>query len=85
LCALFLCFEAVLGLLINLAKLELVLVGNVDIVDGLAIILGCVVSSLLLKYLGLPLGASHKAKPIWEGVIKKIRALIGLLVNGVLV
>jgi hypothetical protein len=33
---LFLCFEVVLGLKINLAKLELVHVGNVNNVEGLA-------------------------------------------------
>jgi hypothetical protein len=77
--ALFLCFEAVSGLKINLAKSELVLVGNVENVDGLAGILGCRVSSLPLKYLGLPLGASYKAKSIWDGVIEKIerRWLVG--------
>jgi hypothetical protein len=70
--SLFLCFEAVSGLKINLAKSELVLVGNVDNVTGLAGILGCGVMSLPLKYLGLPLGASYKAKHIWDGVIEKI-------------
>lgn len=47
---------------VNLAKSELVPVGNVDNVDGLIGILGCEVSSLPLKYLGLLLGASSKAK-----------------------
>lgn len=50
-----LCFEAVSGLKINLAKSVLVPVDNVD---GLAGILDYGVSSLPLKYLGLPLGAS---------------------------
>jgi hypothetical protein len=50
---LFLCFEAVSSLKINLAKLELVLVGNVNDVEGLARILGCKVSSLPINYLGL--------------------------------
>jgi hypothetical protein len=40
-------------------------------VDGLAGILGCGVSSFPLKLLGLPLGASYKAKYIWDGVIQK--------------
>jgi hypothetical protein len=57
LCALFFCFEDVFDLKVNLAKLELVPVGNVHNVDGLACVLGCGVSSLPLKYLGLPLGA----------------------------
>ena len=37
--------------------------GNVDNVDGLSGILGCV-ASLPLKYLSLPLRASFKAKSI---------------------
>jgi hypothetical protein len=52
-------FEAVSDLKINLAKSVLVHVGIVDIVDELAGILGCRTSSLLLKYLGIPLGASY--------------------------
>jgi hypothetical protein len=47
-------------------------VGNVINVDGLAGILGCKVSSLPLKYLGISLGASYKAKSIWDGVMVKI-------------
>jgi hypothetical protein len=69
---LFLWFEAVFGLKINLAKSELVSVGNVDNVDGLVGILGYMVSSLPLKYLGRSMGASYKAKSIWDGVVEKI-------------
>jgi hypothetical protein len=50
---LFLCFEAVSGLRINLAKSELVPIGNVNDVEDLTHILGCRVSSLTLKYFGL--------------------------------
>jgi hypothetical protein len=57
---------------LNLAKSKLVPVGNVDNVDGLAEILGCGVSSLPLKYLGLPFGASYKVKHIWNNIIEKI-------------
>jgi hypothetical protein len=56
-CALFLCFEIVSGLKINLAKMEFVPMGNVNNVDGLASIMVCGVSFLPIKYLGLPLGA----------------------------
>jgi hypothetical protein len=66
---LYLCFEAASSLRINTAKLELVLVGNVSNVEGLASILGCRVSSLPMKYLGLPLGASFKVKSVWDGII----------------
>jgi hypothetical protein len=65
-------FEAVSDLKINLAKFVLVHVGIVDNVDELAGILGCKTSSLLLKYLGIPLGASYKAKSIWDGIVEKM-------------
>jgi hypothetical protein len=55
------CFEAISGLKVNLAKSLLVPIGNVDNVVELASILGCGTSSLPLKYLGMPLGARHKA------------------------
>jgi hypothetical protein len=67
-----------LGLKINLAKSKLVPVGAVEDVKGLAGILGCRVSSLPMKYLGLPLGAQFKTKSIWDGIIKKMeRRLTG--------
>lgn len=66
------CFEAVSGLKVNLAKSLLVPVGNVDNVAELASILGCGTSSLLLKYLGMPLGAHHKATSIWDDIVVKI-------------
>jgi hypothetical protein len=69
---LLLCFEVVSGLKVNMAKSALIPVGNVVNVEDLADILGCGVSSLPLQYLGMPLGASFKAKPIWNGVVEKI-------------
>jgi hypothetical protein len=41
-------------------------------VEGLTCILGCRVASLLMKYLGLPLGASYKATSIWNGIIENV-------------
>ena len=84
---LFLCFEAVSCLKINLAKSKLVHAGHVSNVEGLAEILGCRVSSLPIKYQGLPLGAFFKAKSIWDGIIEKIEhCLVGwkrlYLLNG---
>jgi hypothetical protein len=61
---LFLCFEVVSGLKVNLAEFVLVPVGCVDNVDRLADILGYGVSALPLKYPGLLLGACFKAKSI---------------------
>jgi len=60
---LFLRFEAVSDLKINLPKSELILVGNVNNVDGLVGIMGCSVSYLPLKYFGLMLRA-YKANSI---------------------
>ena len=74
---LFLCFEAILGMKVNLAKSELVPMGNVDGVDGLAGIMGYGVYPFPLKYLGLPLGDSYW--PIWNGVIENLS--VGWLVG----
>jgi hypothetical protein len=63
------CFEAVSGLKVNLAKSLLVPIGNVDNVAELASILGCGTSSLPLKYLGMPLGARHKATSTWDDIV----------------
>jgi hypothetical protein len=54
---LLLCFEAVLGLKINLSKSVIVPIGEVGDMEGLSSILGCEMESLPLMYLGLPLGA----------------------------
>jgi hypothetical protein len=70
--SLFLCFEVVSGLMINMAKLELVLVGDVTNVEGMGNILGCRVFPLPMKYLDLHLGALFKAKSIWDDIIEKI-------------
>jgi len=68
-----------------LAKSELVLVGNVNDVEDLAGILGCGVLSLPLKYLGLSLQASYKAKSIWDDIIEKIECHLAKLEAVVLI
>jgi hypothetical protein len=60
------CFELVSGLKVNLAKLILVPVGEVSDLGVLAEILGCKVGSLLVTYLGMPLGAQFKDKACWK-------------------
>ncbi|RVW91011.1 hypothetical protein CK203_044203 [Vitis vinifera] len=54
-------FEAASGLRINLTKSEVISVGEVEDIDELEVELGCRVGSLRTVYLGLPLGANHKA------------------------
>ncbi|XP_050243704.1 uncharacterized protein LOC126692222 [Quercus robur] len=65
-------FEEMLGLRINLGKFELVPIGDVPNFHELVEILGCRESTLLLKYLGLPLGASFKDKSIWNPILEKM-------------
>jgi hypothetical protein len=73
---LFLCFEAISGLKVNLDKSVLVPVDDVVNVDGLAgIIMGYGVSSMPMKYLGLPLEVSYKTKSIWNDIIEKMSCL----------
>jgi hypothetical protein len=74
----FLCFKAASRLRINLGKSEIVPIGDVEDVEGLAQLLGCRVVSLPMIYMGLPLGASYKTTSIWNGVIEKMeRQLAG--------
>ena len=65
-------FEVVSGLHINLAKSELVLVGEVSNMGELVALLGCRQSSLPMTYLGLPLGAKFKDRAIWNSILEKI-------------
>jgi hypothetical protein len=53
------------GLKINLSKLELISVGEVDDVEGLTGIMGCMVALLPMKYLGLPFGAPYKSNSLF--------------------
>ena len=66
-------FEAASGLKINLAKSEILPIGEVEEVDEMAMELGCRVGQLLAVYLGLPLGAPNKASSVWDGVEEKVR------------
>ncbi|RVW40207.1 hypothetical protein CK203_078389 [Vitis vinifera] len=61
-------FEAASGLKINLAKSEVIPVGEVEDIDELAVEIGCKVGALPFVYLGLPLGANHKTTAMWDEV-----------------
>jgi hypothetical protein len=72
------CFEATTGLRVNLAKSEIVLVGEVENLRVLADILCCQIGSLPMSYLGTPLGSSFKSTSIWNPIIEKMeRRLAG--------
>ena len=68
----FVWFQAVSSLKVNLGKSELVPVGSVPNVEELAGVLGCKVAGLPMIYLGLPLGASYKNPSIWNDIIEKM-------------
>ena len=58
-------FEAISGLRINLDRSEILPVGKVENVELLALELNCKMGALPSTYLGLLLGAPHKAMPIY--------------------
>jgi hypothetical protein len=75
---LFLCFESVSGLKINLSKSEIIPIGEVNDIDSLASLFGCRVARLSMKYLGLLLGAPYKLTAIWNGIFENMeRRLAG--------
>ena len=66
------CFEAVTGLRVNITKSEMVPMGDVVDLPGLAALLSCKIGSTPLSYLGMPLGAPFKALSIWDPILEKI-------------
>ena len=65
-------FEAITGLKVNVGKSEIVPVGDVGDLIGLARILCCKVGTLPMRYLGMPLGAHCKDSSIWNPIIEKM-------------
>ncbi|RVX01036.1 hypothetical protein CK203_022884 [Vitis vinifera] len=63
---------------INLAKNEIILIGEMEEVDEMAVELGCKVGQLPAIYLGLPLGAPNKAVSGWDGVEEKVRRRLAI-------
>ena len=63
---------------INLEKSYLLPGDRVDDVGRLAFELGCNIGSLPIEYLGLPLGAKHKATRVWDGVEERFRRRLDL-------
>ena len=66
-------FEAASDLRINLDKSILIPVGEVEDIEEMAVELGCKVGLMPTVYLGLPLGAHHKAVSIWDGVEERMK------------
>ena len=66
-------FEAMSGLKINLNKNEIIPIGPVTNAAELASDMGCKIGSLPMSYLGLPLGAKHKALGVWDSIEERFR------------
>ena len=61
-------FKAMSGLRINLRKSEIISIGPIANMDELTLEFGCGIGSHPTLYLGLPLGAPHKAIGVWDPV-----------------
>ena len=72
-------FEAHSGLKINLEKSSIMSLGNVVIIDDLALALRCRTGTLPTAYLCLPLGMRHNAIEVWDGVEERFRKKAGPL------
>ena len=68
------CFQAFMGLKVNIGKSEIVPVGEVNNLDALANILHCRVGSLPMKFLGMSLESSFKTTSIWNPLLEKMES-----------
>ncbi|RVW59622.1 putative ribonuclease H protein [Vitis vinifera] len=71
-------FEACLGFRINLEKSEMIPVGRVLNIEGLALELGCKVGGIPSSYLGMPLGAAFNSLAVWDGVEERFRRRLAM-------
>ena len=72
---LLLCFQVAIGLKVTVRKSEMVPIGRLILCMLWQRFLGCSVGTLLMSYLGMPLGASHKSPSIWNPGILSWRNL----------
>ena len=67
------CFKAATGFRVNMAKSEMVPIGEVRNISKLAESLYCHIGVLPLSYLGMPLGALYKATAVWNPILEKMK------------
>ena len=72
-------FEVVSSLKINLGKSKMVVVGAVYNIELLVVVLGYKQGSLIVKYLGLPLGEKFKDVTIWSPILEKMERKLASL------
>ncbi|XP_026419594.1 uncharacterized protein LOC113315541 [Papaver somniferum] len=66
-------FELVSGLKVNFKKSAIVAVGNAVNIEANAIIFGCPITTLPMKYLGIPLGSKSKSVEVWDVIIQRFQ------------
>ena len=66
-------FEALSGLKINLNKSEIIPIGPMDNAEEFTTELGCKTGSFPTSYLGLPVGAKHKALGVWDSIEERFK------------
>ena len=71
-------FEACSGLKVNWRKSSIFHIKEVQQIQALANILKCKIERLPTVYLGMPLGAKHKAVSIWDDVLRKSERRLAL-------
>ncbi|XP_026378046.1 uncharacterized protein LOC113272426 [Papaver somniferum] len=65
-------FESLTGMKLNLDKSTVISVGANAIIEKLAKELGCKTETLLIKYPGMPIGATSRCTSIWDSVLEKM-------------
>ncbi|XP_026440734.1 uncharacterized protein LOC113339717 [Papaver somniferum] len=71
-------FEARTGLCVNFLKSAILSIGADHIIEEMAVLLKCKIEKLLLKYLGIPVGATSRESSIWDSVIEKFQKKLAL-------
>ncbi|XP_016168738.1 uncharacterized protein LOC107611308 [Arachis ipaensis] len=73
------CFELMSGLSINFDKSSLIPINCDDQwVQCMSRMLGCKIASLLVKYLGIPLGANPRLVRTWKPIIEKVEEKLSI-------
>ncbi|XP_016204774.1 uncharacterized protein LOC107645293 [Arachis ipaensis] len=79
------CFELMSGLSINFEKLSLIPINcDQQWVQSMCSLLGCKEAALLVKYLGIPLGANPRLVKTWKPIIDKVEDKLSLWKSKVL-
>lgn len=74
----FLWFEVISSLKVNMDESEAIPVRRVDSLENIVSVLGCRIGKLPTSYLGLPLGALFISSRVWDVVEERFRKCLSL-------